>query len=168
MVAEAWGPGLSQFTRAVLAAEAQCWARRIAETPANICTPTYFCEQVTKLFENVSHVTVDCHERGWAEAQKMGSFLSVARGSDEPCRFLVLKYTPDEFQDQGLPNLAYVGKGITFDTGGISLKPPAMEDMRGDMTGAAVVCAAAYAIAQHRLPVNLFVACPLTENMPSG
>lgn len=99
------------------------------ELPANICTPTYFCDRAAKEFAGIANVTMEAHDLAWAESKKMGSFISVSRGSDEPLRFLELHYKGAA--DKNETPLAFVGKGITFDTGGISLKGGAgMKDMR--------------------------------------
>ena len=97
----------------------------------------------------------------------MGAFLAVARGSEEEPRFIVLEYRGEDAGDGG--PLALVGKGVTFDSGGISIKPAAgMEDMKFDMSGAAAVLGAMQAIAELRLPVHVVALIPSTENMPSG
>ena len=102
----------------------------------------------------------------WAEQMKMGSFLSVARGSHEPAKFLEMHYNNG---DTDSPPVVLVGKGVTFDTGGISIKPSAkMDAMRGDMGGAATVTATMKAVASLGLKINLKVLVPLTENMPGG
>ncbi|GAA5829138.1 hypothetical protein JCM5353_005299 [Sporobolomyces roseus] len=147
--------------------EAQNFARTLMEMPANRMTPTIFCEYAQKQFEGVSNVTMEAHDLAWAESKKMGSFISVSRGSDEPLRFLELHYKGAK--DENEKPIALVGKGITFDSGGISLKPgAAMKEMRADMGGAATTLSAAWAIAKLQIPVNLVLCIPLTENMPSG
>lgn len=106
---------------------------------------------------------VEVHDLAWAESKKMGSFISVSRGSDEPLRFLEAHYTGGV---AGSPPLALVGKGITFDSGGLSIKPAAgMADMRGDMGGAAITLSAFAAIAKLKLPINVSLFIPLTENL---
>lgn len=80
-------------------------------------TPTIFCEYAQKQFEGVSNVTMEAHDLAWAESKKMGSFISVSRGSDEPLRFLELHYKGAK--DKNEKPIALVGKGITFDSGGI-------------------------------------------------
>jgi len=80
-------------------------------------TPTIFCEYAQKQFEGVSNVTMEAHDLAWAESKKMGSFISVSRGSDEPLRFLELHYKGAK--DENEKPIALVGKGITFDSGGI-------------------------------------------------
>ncbi|PWN49111.1 hypothetical protein IE53DRAFT_318209 [Violaceomyces palustris] len=157
---------LSWFTGEVYA-KAQNWARELMETPANLMTPTIFSQRVTAAFKNVPGTSVQVHDEAWAKEQRMGSFLSVAAGTDEPAKFVEIKY--NGAPDSKAPPLAFVGKGITFDTGGISIKPSAgMKLMRADMGGAATVVASTLAIAQLGLPINVVCVTPLTENMPSG
>ncbi|GJN89186.1 hypothetical protein Rhopal_002162-T1 [Rhodotorula paludigena] len=147
--------------------QAQNIARVLMELPANRMTPTIFCETAQKHFEGVENVTMQAHDLAWAEEKKMGSFISVSRGSDEPLRFLELHYKGAANKDEA--PVAFVGKGITFDSGGISLKPgAAMKEMRADMGGAATTLAATWAIAKLKIPINLVLCIPLTENMPSG
>src|SRR4029434_5165598 len=99
----------------------------------------------------------------------MGSLLSVSHGSDEPAKLIILKYTPANASEEGGDLLAFVGKGITFDSGGISLKPgDNMELMKYDMTGGATVMGAMRAIAQLKPPIPILGVAPCTENLPSG
>jgi leucyl aminopeptidase len=142
------------------------FARDLGNTPANVCTPNYLAEQVQKLGEMFPAVKVQALERSEIEALGMGSFLSVTRGSDEPPRFLVLEYLQSPRKAKPF---VLVGKGVTFDTGGISLKPPAdMDHMKFDMCGAATVLGTMRAVAEINAPINLVVLVPACENMPSG
>ncbi len=157
---------IQEWLRGKVIAEAQNFARRLGELPSNIATPTFFVEETIKAFKGVDNVKVKAYDEKWAEEQKMGAFLSVAKGSDEPAKFLVIEYEGAE-KDQ--KPLAIVGKGITFDTGGISLKPSAnMGAMRGDCSGAAATIATILAIAKLGLKLNAVGVAPLTENMPGG
>ncbi|KAI8998882.1 cytosol aminopeptidase family, catalytic domain-containing protein [Trametes punicea] len=145
-------------------AKAQNLARTLMEYPANIMTPSAFTKRIQKEFAGVPNVDIIVRDTAWAAQKGMNTFLSVTKGSSEPAKFLEIHY-------QGAASdatpLVFVGKGITFDSGGISLKSAAgMDLMRGDMGGAATVCAAALAIAQLKVPINLVVLVPLTENMP--
>ena len=152
------------WQRGVILANGQNLARRLAETPANRMTPTIFCQTAVELGKPLG-LNVTVHDRQWAEEKKMGSFLSVANGSDEPPKFLEVSYNnaPDT------KPIVLVGKGITFDSGGISIKPSAKMDlMRADMHGAANVLAPVVALATLKAPVNVVVLTPLTENLPSG
>ena len=140
-------------------------ARECANRPANHCTPTYLAEQAKKLGKEYG-LKVDVLDRKACEKLGMGSFLSVAQGSDEPLRFIVARY--DGAPKSQAP-IVLVGKGITFDTGGISLKPGAeMDEMKFDMGGAASVLGTLRAIAELKPKLNLVCVVPSCENMPSG
>ena len=146
-------------------AKAQNWARQLADTPANLMTPTIFSEEVCRVLTDLG-VKVQVHDKEWAEQKKMGSFLSVSRGSCEPPKFVEIHYNGAD--DESKP-IVFVGKGVTFDAGGISLKPSSdMDEMRADMSGAACVAAAIRAAAELKLKVNIIGLIPLTENLPSG
>jgi len=154
------------FERGRVLAESQNYARRLMESPANVMTPTRFCQLAQEYLGPLANVRLDVRERAWAEEMKMGSYLSVANGSDEPPKFLEVTYSGGNAGDAPL---AIVGKGITFDSGGISLKPSAaMDEMRADMGGAACSIASIYAAARLQLPINIKGFMPLTENMPNG
>ncbi|XP_066136854.1 cytosol aminopeptidase [Saccopteryx bilineata] len=167
--AELHGSGDQEaWQRGVLFASGQNLARQLMETPANEMTPTKFAELIEKNLKSASSKTeVHIRPKSWIEEQEMGSFLSVAKGSDEPPVFLEVHY-------RGSPNdsdapLVFVGKGITFDSGGISIKPSAnMDLMRADMGGAATICSAIVSAAKLSLPINIVGLAPLCENMPSG
>lgn len=153
------------WNNGVLKAGAQNLARRLADTPSNFMTPTHFCESARKTFERLD-VQVQVYDEKWAENQKMFSFLSVGKGSEEPSKFLELTYKNGRKEDAPF---VLVGKGVTFDSGGISIKPSAsMDQMRADMSGAACVVATLYAAASMNLKANIVVLIPLCENMPSG
>ncbi|KAJ7144822.1 cytosol aminopeptidase family, catalytic domain-containing protein [Mycena crocata] len=156
-----------EWDRGVVYAKAQNLARTLMELPGNMMTPTIFSQRVQKEFAGIENVQVFVRDEVWAAEKGMRTFLSVSHGSAEPAKFVEIHYKGATSPDA--PPLVLVGKGITFDTGGISLKPGAdMKLMRGDMGGAAAVVAAARAIAQLKLPINLVVLTPLAENMPSG
>jgi len=141
------------------------WARHLANEPANHMTPTKVAEQASALAAETG-LEVEVLDEEACVALGMGSFLSVARGSDEPAKFVVLRHLGrggDGF------DLALVGKGITFDSGGISLKDPQdMHLMKYDMSGAAAVLAAAGVVARLKMPLNLIAIAPCTENLPGG
>ncbi|KAI7905868.1 cytosol aminopeptidase family, catalytic domain-containing protein [Cokeromyces recurvatus] len=142
-------------------------ARMLMTTPANLMTPKLFTEEVAYLLAGLENIDIEVHGEEWVSRQKMNAFLSVAKGSVEPLRFLEIHYKGAANKDERPFGL--VGKGITFDSGGISLKPSAnMALMKGDMGGAAVSCAALFGIAKMKLPVNIVAVIPLCENMPSG
>uniref|UniRef100_A0A1A8PDU5 Cytosol aminopeptidase n=1 Tax=Nothobranchius pienaari TaxID=704102 RepID=A0A1A8PDU5_9TELE len=156
------------WKKGVVYGEGQNLARFLMEAPANHITPTAFASTIEeKLAPHAERVTISKRSQAWIEEQQMGAFLSVAKGSEEPPVFLELHYngSPDSKQ----PPLLLVGKGITFDSGGISLKPSvSMDAMRADMGGAATVCASIVTAAALNLPVNIIGLAPLCENMPSG
>ncbi|KZT62410.1 hypothetical protein CALCODRAFT_489750 [Calocera cornea HHB12733] len=160
------GAGPLDWETGKIYAYAQNLARELMELPANIMTPSAFCARLEKEFAGVPNVSVAVHDEAWAEAKGMRTFLSVTRGTEEPAKFLEVHYNGGP---KGAQPLAFVGKGITFDSGGISLKPgPGMKLMRGDMGGAATLMSAALAVAKLKLPINLIAVAPLTENLPSG
>ena len=140
-------------------------AREWANRPANHCTPTYLAEQAKKLGKEYG-LKVEVLDRKACEKLGMGSFLAVAQGSDEPLRFIVARY---EGAPKSQAPVVLVGKGITFDTGGISLKPGAeMDEMKFDMGGAASVLGTLRAIAELKPKLNLVCVVPTCENMPGG
>ncbi|XP_012987566.2 cytosol aminopeptidase isoform X1 [Esox lucius] len=159
---------VSGWQKGVLYGEGQNLARYLMEAPANHITPSVFADIITqRLTPYAEQVTVHKRSKEWIEEQKMGAFLSVSKGSEEPPVFLELHYNgcPDNSQSP----LLLVGKGITFDSGGISLKPSSgMDAMRADMGGAATVCSAIVTAAALKLPINIIGLAPLCENMPSG
>jgi leucyl aminopeptidase len=140
-------------------------AKECANLPANYATPTYLGEQALAMVK--SHgLEVEVLDRKQCEKLGMGSFLSVARGSEEPPKFIVMQYRGAGKKDAPV---VLVGKGITFDTGGISLKPGAdMDEMKYDMCGAASVLGTVRAVAELKLKVNLVGLIPTCDNMPSG
>jgi len=150
--------------RGRIVAEAANFARDLSNEPANVLTPTEFAARAEAMAEQYG-LGIHVYDRDWAESQGMGSFLGVARGSAQPPKFIVLTYQGGvESKPLGL-----IGKGITFDTGGISIKPAAnMDEMKGDMSGGAAVIAAMSAIAQLKPKVNVTALVPATENMPGG
>ncbi|KAJ1769704.1 hypothetical protein LPJ74_003793 [Coemansia sp. RSA 1843] len=157
----------SSWNAGVVCAEAQNFARDLMNSPANYMTPTIFADRVKTEFAGLSNVQVNVYDKAWAETQRMGGLLAVSRGSDEPLRFVEVIYT-GKSAGSDVP-LALVGKGITFDTVGYSLKPSRFMDMmKGDMGGGATVVAAMRAIAQLQLPINVVATVPLCENMISG
>ena len=140
-------------------------AKDLGNLPGNHCTPTYLADTAKKMARELG-LKAEVLDARQMQALKMGALLSVARGSDQPPKLIVLRY-----QGAGpkVPPIALVGKGITFDTGGISLKPaPEMDEMKFDMCGAASVLGAMRAVAELKLKINLVVVVPTTENMPGG
>jgi len=154
-----------EWDRGVIYAQAQNLARTLVELPANMMTPTKFCNRVIKEFQGIDNVEIIVRDEVWASEKNMNVLLSVAQGTSEPAKFLEIHYKGAA--DKDAQPLALVGKGITFDSGGISLKPGAgMKLMRADMGGAASVVSTTWAAAKLKLPVNIVVSAPLTENMP--
>ncbi len=146
-------------------AEGIALTKTLGNLPPNICHPTYLAEQARTMAKAFK---LDCEilERDDMEKLGMHSLLAVARGSHQPPKLIVLGYKGAKASDKPI---VLVGKGVTFDTGGISLKPGAdMDEMKYDMCGAASVLGTLQAVARMALPINLTVIVPATENMPGG
>ncbi len=142
-------------------------AKDLANHPGNVCTPTYIAEQADVVANDYANISIDILEEKDMAKLGMGSFLSVSKGSDEPGKMIILEYKGAKDKDQA--PIALVGKGITFDTGGISLKPGAsMDEMKFDMGGAAGMLGTLKACAEMKLPINLVVVLAAAENMPSA
>ncbi len=140
--------------------------RDLANLPANVCTPTYLAEQAQRLANEYPRITTTVIDAAAAEALGMKAFLAVAAGSCEPPQFITLSYAGGK---AGAPSIVLIGKGVTFDAGGISLKPSAkMDEMKFDMCGAASVLGALVAAAELDLKLNIAVLVPATENLPDG
>ncbi|HUO20844.1 MAG TPA: leucyl aminopeptidase [Steroidobacteraceae bacterium] len=140
--------------------------RDLANLPANICTPTFLAEEARAHARRHRNLTARVLDEPAIRREKMGCLLAVSQGSHQPPRFIVLEYKGAR---AGEPPVVLVGKGVTFDTGGISLKdPPGMDEMKFDMSGAAAVLAALTLAAQLRLPLNLVGLIAAVENMPGG
>jgi leucyl aminopeptidase len=146
------------------------FTRDLSNEPGAYMTPTIMAERAQEI-ANEFGLDIDVLDQARMEQEGMGALLSVARGSDQPPKMMVLTYMPDGKQsvEDGEDYLALVGKGITFDTGGISIKPSEnMELMKYDMTGGATVLGVMRAIAQLKPPIPVLGVVPSTENMPSG
>lgn len=140
-------------------------AKNLGNLPGNVCTPSYLADTARGIAKS-HQMEVEVLERKQIEALKMGSFLSVAKGSDEAPMFIVLKYLAGKSKDAPI---VLVGKGITFDSGGISLKPGTnMDEMKYDMCGAATVLGTIQAAAEIGLQLNIIAIIPACENLPSG
>jgi len=149
-----------------IVAEAQNFARALINEPGNRLTPTVFGERAAASCRQFG-ISCEVHSTDKLRELQMGAFLSVAQGSDEPPALIVMRYEPEDAPAS--PVLGLVGKGITFDTGGISIKPADnMEKMKYDMAGGASMIAAMRAIAQLRPRVRVIGIVCATENMPSG
>ncbi len=153
------------LAEAVLLAESTLRVQRWVSEPSNSLTPTLFAARVEELCAGTS-LSVEVIDRVALEEAGAGALLGIAQGSDQPPAMIVIRHQggpPDA------PVLALVGKGITFDTGGISIKPAlGMESMKGDMGGGAAVLCALHAIAALEVPCNVIGVVPATENMPGG
>ncbi|MBV8499600.1 MAG: leucyl aminopeptidase [Candidatus Eremiobacteraeota bacterium] len=164
-------PGLDQaeaergIARGTILGEAVNLARRLAVTPANDMTPSHLAEEAAAVAKQ-SGLEIEVFDEARARQERMGSFLSVAQGSVQPPKFIILRYNGDPSSKE---LLALVGKGITFDSGGISIKPAErMEEMKYDMSGGAGVIAAMSAIGKLKPKINVVGLVPATENMPGG
>ncbi len=152
--------------RARVLAEAANAARVLQDTPANDMTPTDVAERARALGAELERLSVAVEGRAGIEARGMGAFAAVAQGSYEEPALITLRY---EGPNASGPTLGFVGKAVTFDSGGISLKPgDHMEEMKYDMSGGAAVIEAIGAIARLELPVRVIGVVGATENMPSG
>ncbi len=151
---------------AVATAKAINFAKELGDLPANICTPRYLADvSLEKARELGAEVTI--HDAQAIQEIGMGSFWSVAKGSTEAPYFIELKY--QGANDVNEKPIVLVGKGITFDSGGISLKPgQGMDEMKYDMCGAATVLSSFFAACEMKLPINLVALVPTCENMPAG
>ncbi len=141
-------------------------ARTLGDLPANICTPSYLASQARKLGKTCSYLKVSVMDEAGMKKLGMGALLSVSRGSREPAKLITLEYKGGK---SGEKPVVLVGKGVTFDSGGISIKPSAaMDEMKYDMCGAASVLGTLKACVEMELPVNVTGVIPTTENLPDG
>ncbi len=157
------------FAAAVAAANAihagVSLARDLVNMPPNVATPTYLAERAQRLAESVG-LHVEVGDLAWAESRGMGAYVAVARGSANPPAFVRIEHNRDSTD---LPTVVLVGKGVTFDTGGLSLKTfDGMATMKGDMGGAAAVIGTLLVVALLDLPLRVVGLCPCVENMPDG
>jgi leucyl aminopeptidase len=149
--------------RAAVTAAAQNAARDLQNLPSNVATPSFLASRAEELAGAHSSLSFEALGPDEIASREMGAFMAVAQGSDTEPRLIVLRY------DGGGPHLGYVGKAVTFDTGGISIKPAAkMHEMKFDMSGGAAVIEAMGAVAALEIPVRITAVVPSTENMPSG
>lgn len=161
--------GCSSIKSGVVLGQVKSWVQKMVSMPSNYLTPVKFEKEIQDfLAENKLEGLIDfqAHGQDWVLNEKMGSFYGVAKGSSEELRFMELSYKGGKLEDKPI---VLVGKGITFDTGGISLKPSkGMGDMKGDMAGAASAIASIFYAAMLKLPLNVITLAPCCENMPSG
>jgi leucyl aminopeptidase len=154
------------INKGIIISEAKSFARDLINTPSNYMTPEIFSNKAKEFLENGS-LKVEIFDKAKIEKLEMGGLLGVGQGSSNPQRFMVVKNSPKN-KKSGI-KLALVGKGVTFDTGGISLKPPLdMHEMKADMSGAATVVALMKIIDKLDFPIEVVGLTPLAENMPDG
>jgi leucyl aminopeptidase len=151
--------------RAKAVGDAVIMARDMVNEPSNYMTPSDMAKKAQSLAENYS-LDLEVLDSGQIKKLKMGALLGVAQGSKQPPKLMVLRYKGNP---RSTNTIGLIGKGITFDSGGISIKPSeGMSEMKGDMSGGAVVMASIRAIAELKLKVNVIAVIPATENLPSG
>jgi leucyl aminopeptidase len=147
-------------------AAAAALQRDLANLPPNVCTPAYLGDQAKALGKQYSSLRVQVLDEPAIRKEKMGCLLAVSQGSAQPPRFIVIEHKPSKADN---PPVVLVGKGVTFDTGGISLKdPPNMDEMKFDMSGSAAVLASMSLVARLKLPIRVIGLIAAVENMPSG
>lgn len=152
--------------QAAAIARGMALTKDLGNLPGNICTPTYLAAKALALAKAHKRIKTTVLEKKDLEKLGMGSFLSVTRGSAQPPKLITLEYSGGAKSQKPI---ALVGKGITFDSGGISLKPGAdMDEMKYDMSGAGSVLGTLQAIAEMELPINVVGVIPTCENLPSG
>ena len=140
--------------------------RDLANLPGNVCTPTYLADQAKAIAKRHASLKVSVLDEPAIRREKMGCLLAVSQGSAEPPRFIVLEHRSGKADTAPV---VLVGKGVTFDTGGISLKdPPTMDEMKFDMSGAAAVLATLNLVAELKLPLRVIGLVAAVENMPDG
>ncbi|XP_044738431.1 cytosol aminopeptidase-like [Chrysoperla carnea] len=153
------------WQRGLFKAEAQNLARRLSDTPANQMTPTAFAQQAVNVLCPCG-IKVEVHDKDWIESKKLNALLTAARGSCEPPVFIEMTYCGGPSDQKPI---CLVGKGVTFDSGGICIKTAEdLKKYRADMTGAATVVAVIRAASALSLPLNIIGIAPMAENMPSG
>jgi leucyl aminopeptidase len=158
----------SVIERGRVIGEAVNWTRQVSNEPGNLMTPTALAQAACRLAADAGLAceVIDAHE---AARLGMNAFLSVARGSREPAKLVVMRHYGRGTAQRDGYDAAFVGKGITFDSGGISIKPAEnMHLMKMDMAGAAAVVAGGAAVARLGLPLDLLIVAPCTENLPGG
>jgi leucyl aminopeptidase len=157
--------GLAEAVEAArIGAEAENFARELQDLPSNVVTPSYLAGRANAIAEEHDSVTCEVLDRGQIKEKGMGGLVAVSQGTAEEPRLIVLRH-----KGGGEETLGLVGKGVTFDSGGISIKPSAgMQEMKMDMSGAAAVLETVSAIAKLELPIDVLAVIPSTENMPSG
>lgn len=166
-IAESAGKGLrDELKLAEAIAAGKDFAKGVGNLPGNVCTPSYLAQQAKKIAKADDIKATVLNEKQMADLG-MHSLLSVSRGSRQPAKLIVLQYQGAKDKKEA-PHVL-VGKGLTFDAGGISIKPSAnMDEMKYDMCGAASVMGTLIAVSELKLPINLVVIVPSSENLPDG
>jgi leucyl aminopeptidase len=155
-----------EVERARVAALAANAARDLQNLPGNVATPSFLAERAAEIADEYESLEVELFDRDAIVANEMGAFAAVAQGTEVDPRLIVLRWRPPGASG---PHLGFVGKAVTFDTGGISIKPSAkMQEMKFDMSGGAAVIEALAGIAELGIPATITAVVPSTENMPSG
>jgi leucyl aminopeptidase len=153
----------------IIIGRAQSYARTLANRPANVVNPAALAAIAKKLAAGSKNLSCTIFDEKQLAAKSMGGILAVGSGSQNRPRFIVLKYSPRSSSARSRPTVALVGKAITFDSGGISIKPAAdMEEMKLDKTGGIAVMVTMKAVEELGLPLNVFGIIPSAENLPSG
>ena len=153
--------------RAVAVAEGVNWAKRLIDTPAGDLPPRELASRIVQRFDGDPHVVVEVWTESRIRQERLGGLLGVGSGSAQPTRLVRVTYDPAP--GEPLAHVVLVGKGVTFDSGGLSLKPAeSMMQMKTDMTGAAVVTAALSVVSRLGVAVRVTALAPLTENLPGG
>ena len=157
--------GLAEAVEAArIGAEAENFARELQDLPSNVVTPSYLAGRAEAIADEHEPVSFEVLDREQIKEKGMGGLVAVSQGTAEEPRLIVLRY-----QGGGDETLGLVGKGVTFDSGGISIKPSAgMQEMKMDMSGASAVLETVSALAKLEIPIDVLAVIPSTENMPSG
>ncbi|MHC4644694.1 MAG: leucyl aminopeptidase [Planctomycetota bacterium] len=157
------------LSKGIIVGGAQSYARTLANRPANVINPAALAAAAKKLARDANNLSCMVFDEKQIAAKGMGGVLAVGSGSQSKPRFIVLKYTPGRRTASEKPMVALVGKAITFDSGGLSIKPAAnMDEMKLDKTGGISVLATMKAVARLKLPLNVYGIIPAAENLPSG
>jgi leucyl aminopeptidase len=160
------GVDAGEVERARIVAAAANAARDLQNLPSNVATPVFLAERASEIAAQYDALEVELLDREAIAARGMGAFAAVAQGTEAEPRLIVLRWRPPGASG---PHMGYVGKAVTFDTGGISIKPSAkMQEMKFDMSGGAAVIEAMAGIAELGVPATITAVVPSTENMPSG
>lgn len=159
--------GAEQAVREAMAiAAGMKLTRDLANRPGNVCTPAHLADQARHLGQTYPELVVEVLDESRMETLGMGALLAVARGSRQPPKFIVMEHNG---ADDQTPPIVLIGKGVTFDSGGVSIKPGAgMDEMKYDMSGAAAVMGVMSLVCELRLPLNVVGLVPSVENMPDG